>query len=394
MEKHRRRSSYNSGVNFPIEASSTFEVSESVSLQKLFDGEAISESETGYIYSRHYNPTVLELGNALAEMENAEAGYCTASGMSAIACALLGYCQSGDHILAEYTLYGGTHALLANVFPQKFGIDVTFVDVNNPEDLKKNVRANTRVLYAETIANPVLSIADLPSMVAFKKQHNLSLVIDNTFSPEFVKPIDFGADCVVHSLTKYVSGESDIVAGAICGSSDFISSLMDLHSGSVMLLGPTMDPHIASRLLNRLPHLGMRIKEQSRRASIYAHYLEECGLKIIYPGLKTHPQHHLSQNIFHPDYGFGGVFCIDLGTLDKAYVFGDALRSSGFARIAVSLGYYDTLISFPSETTHSEFDEHHLSQAEITDGLIRVSVGYTGTVAEHLEKLAMAVQSL
>jgi hypothetical protein len=229
------------GVNMSIEASSTFTVMEPGTMPAMFQG--LKGHDAGcYLYGRHFNPTVYHLGLQLAAIEGTEAAYCTASGMGAISATLLALCKSGDHIVASNAVYGGSYALMHDFLPKRAGITVTFVDITDLEAVRNAITDRTRVVYTESMSNPTLRIADIPKLSSMAREAGIPLVVDNTFSPLILSPVDHGADIVVHSITKFISGMSDVIAGAVCGTKEFIESLMDLHEGSLMLLGPTMDP--------------------------------------------------------------------------------------------------------------------------------------------------------
>jgi methionine-gamma-lyase len=250
-------------------------------------------------------------------MDGADRAMATASGISAIACALLQLCQQGDHIVASQVVYGGTHALLSEVFPE-MGVNVTFV---NPADLaavEAAITDKTKVIYTEALGNPLLTLANIPALSKLAHDRQIKLVVDNTFTPMIFSPLKLGADVVVYSLTKFINGASDIVAGAVCADNDFIYKLMDLHKGRIMLLGPTMDSRVAFDVVQRLPHLGIRMKEHSVRSLAIAQRLEELGAKVIYPGLNSYPQHDLFKSMMNEDYGFGGMLTVDCGTKEKA----------------------------------------------------------------------------
>lgn len=201
------------GVNMSIEASATFTVMEPDTMRRMFTGELGPESDF-FIYSRHFNPTVLNLGRQMAAMEGTEAAYCTASGMSAISSVLLQLCPAGGHVVASRRLYGGTHALLAHFLPRACGIKTTFVDAGDLDAVRDAIReGETRVLYAETMSNPTLAVADIPALSKIAKEKGVMLVVDNTFTPMVVSPARLGADVVVHSVTKYISGGADVIAG-------------------------------------------------------------------------------------------------------------------------------------------------------------------------------------
>ncbi len=381
------------GVNMSIETSTTFTVMAADTMPAIFQGHR-GPSEGGcYLYGRHFNPTVYVLGRQLAALEGAEAGYCTASGMSAISATLLQMLVRGDHIVAAHTIYGGTFALLKEYLPARIGIETTFVDVTNTAEVEQAFNDHTKVLYVETLSNPMLAVADIPKLAAIAHAQGAKLVVDNTFCPLIVSPLQLGADIVVNSLTKFINGASDYIAGAICGTEEFITSLMDLHGGSIMLLGPTMDPQAAYAISMRLPHLGLRLVEHSRRAQIFAERLLDVGAPVIYPGLPDHPQHEVMKRIMNPDFGFGGILCIDLGDLRRANKFMETLQHDDrFGFIAVSLGYFDTLMSCSAVSTSSELSSEDLQAAGIKPGLVRMSIGYTGSVEQRWKQLHEALQ--
>ncbi len=383
------------GVNMSIEASTTFTVMQADIMPEIFHGLRGPESGGCYLYGRHFNPTVYVLGRELAAIEATEAGYCTASGMSAIAATLIQLCEPGDHIVAGRVLYGGTYALLTRFLPRRFGIHATLVDVADLKQIDAAFTERTRVLYVETMSNPTLVVADLPRLAEIAHRHGAKLVVDNTFCPLIVTPARHGADIVIHSMTKFLSGASDIIAGAICGPKAFIMSLMDVNDGALMLLGPTMDPKVAFELSLRLPHLGLRMQEHSRRAQVFAERLAEHRLPVIYPGLPMHPQHQVLQRLANPEFGFGGLFCLDLGDAARAAEFMEILQNKDkFGYIAVSLGYFDTLMSCSASTTSSEMPETEQHQVGLSPGLVRISIGYTGTLEQRWKQFADALRIL
>jgi methionine-gamma-lyase len=392
MARARHEFGEHGGVNLSIEASTTFTVMHADVMPEIFQGRRGPDSGGCYLYGRHFNPTVYALGHQLAAMEGAEAGYCTSSGMGAIAAALLQACKHGDHIVASDTIYGGSYALLDDYLREKAGIATTFVDITDLAAVERACRDNTRVLYAETIANPTLKVADIPQLAAIAHRHDALLVIDNTFSPLIVSPLQHGADIVVHSLTKFISGASDIVAGAVLGRTGFVQQLMDLHTGSLMLLGPTMDPRQAFELSLRLPHLALRVAEHSRRAKVFAERMAAQGAPVIYPGLQSHPGHALLTRLGHAEYGYGGVMCIDLETRARADEFMELLQNRyRFGFMAVSLGYFETLMSCSGASTSSELSEEAQRSAGISPGLVRLSIGITGSLEQRWAQLDAAL---
>ncbi len=383
------------GVNMSIETSTTFTVLDAETMPAIFQGNRGPEEGGCYLYGRHFNPTVYVLGKQVASLEGAETGYCTASGMSAIAATVLQLCAGGDHVVSSDTVYGGTFALFKEYLPAKAGLHVSFVDMTNIEEVEAAFTNKTRLLYVETMSNPTLRVADIPRLAKIAHARGAKLVVDNTFCPVIVSPIRHGADVVVHSLTKFINGASDVVAGAVCGSTEFVTSLMDLHMGSLMLLGPTMDPRIAFSISSRLPHLGLRMVEHSRRAMIFAERVQKLGVPVIYPGLTDHPDHTLLTRLANNGYGLGGIFCVDLGSTKRAQQFMECLQNRGkFGFMAVSLGYFDTLMSSPASSTSSELTGDEQRQAGILPGLVRVSIGYTGALEQRWEQFEHALREV
>jgi methionine-gamma-lyase len=385
------------GVNMSIEASTTFTVMDPHMMPEIFSGARGPDEETGgcYLYGRHFNPTVYVLGRELAAMEGTEAAYCTSSGMGAVSSTLLQLCCHGDHVVASNTIYGGSFALLHDFLPSRAGIETTFVDIADHAAVEAAFTDRTRVLYFETVSNPTLVVADIPRLALLAHERDITVVVDNTFCPMIISPAQLGADIVLHSLTKFINGCSDIIAGAICGPASFIGQLMDLHTGSLMLLGPTMDPKSAFEISLRLPHLAMRMVEHSRRGMVFATRLVELGLAVIYPGLPTHPQHSLMQAMANDGYGFGGLLGLDLGEPELADSLMELLQNQDrFGYMAVSLGYFDTLMSRSASSTSSELSAEDLRRAGISPGLVRMSLGYTGSLEQRWAQLLDALQTL
>jgi methionine-gamma-lyase len=379
------------GVAPSISRSSTFTVLDPATMPEIFQGLRGPNKNGCFLYSRHYNPTVTVLSRYLAAMERTESAMCTASGMSAIACTLLQLCRQGDHIVSSNTIYGGTHALLDELLPE-MGITTTFVDPFNNRDFENAINAKTKVLYVETMGNPTLHIADLPALGRMAAERGLTLVVDNTFTPMLVTPALHGAHVVVYSLTKFINGASDVIAGAICASNDLILQLKDLHIGRAMLLGPTMDPRSAFDMIQRLPHLAIRMREHSRRASAIAQHLEQAGVSVIYPGLASHPQHGLFTKLLNQGYGHGGVLAVDCGTQRQAEHFMSVLQNEeDFGYIAVSLGYYDTLMSCSSSSTSSEIPPEDQDKMGLSPGLVRLSIGFSGTLEDRIQQIDRAI---
>lgn len=383
------------GVNLSIEASTTFTVMRAHTLPEIFQGRLGPDTGGCYLYGRHFNPTVYALGRQLAALEGAEAGYCSASGMGAVSAAILQLCNSGDHVVSGNAIYGGSFALLSHYLPQKANIHTTFVDVRDLRAVEAAFTPRTKVLYVESITNPTLAVADIPALARIAHQHGAQLVVDNTFAPLVLAPVQLGADVVIHSLTKFISGGSDIIGGAICGRTEFVQSMMNLLHGSLMLLGPTMDPRIAFNLSLRLPHLGLRMTEHSHRALEFARRLRDLGLRVNYPGLPQHADHALLARLHRPEYGFGGLLTLDLGTLEKAEALMETLQNEErFGFMAVSLGYFDTLMSASGASTSSELSDAEKASAGISPGLMRMSIGFTGSLEQRWQQLHSGLRSV
>jgi methionine-gamma-lyase len=383
------------GVNMSVEASTTFTVMEPGTIPEIFAGGKGPDQGGCYLYGRHYNPTVYNLSRQLAAIEGSEAAYCTSSGMGAIAAALLQICATGDHVVASHTIYGGTYALLHDFLPLKAGITTTLVDITDHDAVVQAITPNTRVIYAESFSNPTLRIADIPALARLAHDHGATLIVDNTFSPLLMAPIELGADVVVHSMTKFISGASDIIAGAVCTREKIVQNMMDVQMGPLMLLGPTMDPGVAFTISLRLAHLPLRMAEHGRRATVIAETLDELGLNVVYPGLSKHPDYELVRQLCREGYGAGGVLGLDVGSEEVANQLMERLQNGyRFGYMAVSLGYFDTLMSCSGSSTSSELSEADKANAGISPGYIRISVGYTGSLEQRLEQLHGALREV
>jgi methionine-gamma-lyase len=394
MAKARHEFGEHGGVNMSIEASTTFTVLDPHTMPEIFHG--LRGPEQGcYLYGRHFNPTVYVLSRMLAAMEGTEAAYSTSSGMGAIAATAMQLCGHGDHAVVSDTIYGGSFALFHNFLPQRTGLTSTFVDASNLDAVEAAFTPRTRLLYVESMSNPTLEVPDLPKLADIAHRHDAQLVVDNTFCPILLSPAQWGADIVIHSLTKFVSGGSDIIAGAICGTRDFISSMMDVNDGALMLLGPTMDPTVAFHLHLRLPHLGVRIAEHCHRAQVFAERLRERGLPVVYPGLPDHPHHATLERLANPGFGYGGLLGLDLGDTEKAdRLLGLLQNKDRFGMIAVSLGYFETLMSISAVSTSSEMPEEDLRKAGISPGFVRLSIGLTGSLEQRWQQFVDALEDM
>ncbi|MGG5210321.1 aminotransferase class I/II-fold pyridoxal phosphate-dependent enzyme [Chryseobacterium sp. MIQD13] len=370
------------GVNPSISDSSTYTFLSAKTMFDTFEGNA----EGCYLYSRHSSPMNLYLAQALAKMENTEAANVTASGMGAITSVLMQVCKSGDHIISSRTIYGGTYAFLKNFLPP-FHIETTFVDISNFESIENAITPNTKVIYCESVSNPLLEVADLRKLSEICKKHNLKLIVDNTFSPLSVSPTLLGADIVIHSLTKFINGSSDTVGGVYCGSQEFINDTKNVNNGACMLLGPTMDSFRSASILKNLRTLHIRMKQHSHNAMYLAERFERDGLKVSYPGLKSHKDHELMKSMMHEEYGFGGLLTLDAGTTEKANELMEMMQQENLGYLAVSLGFYKTLFSCSGSSTSSEIPEEEREAMGISDGLIRFSIGLDHDIARTYEKM-------
>lgn len=377
------------GVNPSITDSSTFTFMEAGTMEDTFHGDA----EGCFLYSRHWNPSNKYLADALAAMEGTEAGWVTASGMAAITVAILHFCKAGDHIISSITTYGGTYAFLKNYLP-KFNIGVDFVNIEDTDAVEKAIKPNTRIIYTETMTNPLLQISDLPKLSEISKKHGIKLVVDNTFTPMIFSPYQLGADVVVYSMTKFINGKNDCVAGAICADEAVINEMIDVNDGTAMLLGPVLDPLRSSSILKNLHTLHVRMKQHSSNAMYMSENLKRIGVNVNYPGLTEHPGHELMNRMMNPGYGYGGMVAIDMETADRANKLMEAMEEEGVGYLAVSLGYFKTLFSCSGHSTSSEVPEDVQKQMGLSEGLVRFSVGLDNDIDRSFEKVRYCLERL
>ena len=357
-------------VNPSVTDSATYTFFEARTMTDTFHG----ETEGCFLYSRHWNPSNKYLADALAAMENTESAWVTGSGMAAITCTILQICSAGDHIVSSMTTYGGTFAFMCN-YLKKFNIETTFVNISDLEAVKRAIRPNTKMIYTETMSNPLLRISNLPKLAEMAHAHGAKLVCDNTFTPLIVTPAKYGVDVVVYSMTKFINGKNDCVAGAICGTHDFINALADVNDGTAMLLGPVLDPKLSSSILKNLHTLHIRMVQHSKNALYLAERFKETGIKFNYPGMQEHPDHELFKSLMNAQYGFGGMIAIEFETAEKASLIMEKMQEVGVGYLAVSLGYFKTLFSNSGKSTSSEIPEDYQREMGMSDGLIRFSVG-------------------
>ena len=370
------------GVNPSISDSSTYTFLSAKTMFDTFEG----NTEGCYLYSRHSSPSNLYLGEAMAQLEGTESANVFASGMGAITSIIFQQCDAGDHIVCSRTIYGGTYAFLKN-FVKKFNISTSFIDITDLDVVEKSITPKTKMIYCEAISNPLLEVADIKALSKLTKKHGIPLVVDNTFSPLSINAAQLGADIVVHSLTKFINGSSDCVAGAVCASSDFCLGLKDVNDGAGMLLGSTLDSLRAASILKNMRTLHIRIKKHSENAFYLAQQFEKDGLKVVYPGLKSHPGHQTMKAQMNKEYGFGGLLTLDVGSLYKANALMEMMQKEKLGYLAVSLGFYKTLFSASGSSTSSEIPLEEQQALGLTEGLIRFSIGLDNDI--HKTYLAM-----
>ncbi|SKC00747.1 MULTISPECIES: trans-sulfuration enzyme family protein [Luteibacter] len=323
----------------------------------------------GFEYSRTQNPTRMAYERCVADLEGGVAGFAFASGLAAAA-TVLDLLDSGSHVIAMDDLYGGSYRLFERVRRRSAGLDFTFVDLNDTAALKAAVKPNTRMIWVETPTNPMLKLVDLRAINAFAKKHGLIVVVDNTFcSPMLQRPVEWGADLVLHSATKYLNGHSDIVGGIVVAANPELAEQMAFLQNSVGAIAGPFDAFLAMRGLKTL-HLRMR--QHCESALDLAKWLEAHAQvsRVIYPGLKSHAQHGLARRQMD---GFGGIISVEVkGGLSKAR---RVLERCQLFALAESLGGVESLIEHPAIMTHASIPPANRKRLGISDSLIRLSVG-------------------
>ena len=377
------------GVNPSISDSSTYTFLSAKTMSDTFEGNA----DGCYLYSRHSTPSNLYLGEALAAMEGTETANVCASGMGAITPVIMQLCGAGDHVVSSRTIYGGTYAFLKNFTP-RFNIETSFVDITKLDVVEAAITPNTKVLYCESVSNPLLEVADISGLAKLAKKHNLKFVVDNTFSPLSISPAKLGADIVIHSLTKFINGSSDTVGGVVCGTQEFINDLRNVNDGACMLLGSTMDSLRSASILKNLRTLHIRMQQHSYNATFLAEKFQGLGLKTVYPGLASHPSHNLFKSMMNEKYGFGGMLTIDVGSLDNANTLMELMQEKNLGYLAVSLGFYKTLFSAPGSSTSSEIPEDEQVEMGLSDGLIRFSIGLDADIERTFNMMKDCMKTL
>ena len=366
----------------PIYQTSTFRFESAEHGASLFKGEA-----NGYIYTRMKNPTVEAMENSVAELEGGYKALGCASGMAAISTVFVTLLQSGDHVVCSKSVYGPTMTLLHSVL-SKFNIESTFVDSDIAEEIERAVKPNTKIIYIESPANPVIAITDLSSAAAIAHKNNALLVVDNTFmSPALQQPFKFGADIVLHSMTKFLNGHADVVAGIVVVKEEEMYSKM---RKVLNQLGGVIDPFNSFLVHRGLKTLSIRMLRHCENAQLIAEYLENHPKVkwVRYPGLKSHPNYLVG---LKQHSGHGGMISFELKGGFKA---GEAVMNNvKLCQLAVSLGGVETLIQHPASMTHLTMGEEARKSAGITEGLVRLSVGIEN-VKDIIDDLETALKKI
>ena len=348
----------------PIYMSSVFSFDDVQSLDAVYD-----ETESGYVYSRMGNPGVDSLCDVLATAENCWGAIAFSSGMAAIITSIIANVKSGDHIISSPVLYGGVYDYLKNEIT-RFGVEVDFVDFIH-DNFENYIKPNTKVIYTETITNPLMEVMDLKSISDKAHKYNLKVIVDNTFAtPAICRPMELGADIVVYSGTKYLNGHSDIISGAICSNEENIKNIRPYAT----LYGATISPFDAWILTRSLRTLELRIKQHSENAKVIAKYLENNPKveRVYYPGLESSEYNELSQEQFVNGW-CGGMLSADLIGGEKSA--SDFIAACETIKLVPSLAGVTTTISYPAKTSHRAYSDKELDEAGISMGQLRFSIG-------------------
>lgn len=348
----------------PIYQTSTFKFRDADHGARCFSGE-----EKGYIYTRLGNPTIEDLENTLAELENGCGALAVASGMAAVNTVYLTMLGKGDHMVGHNALYGPSRVIMEKLYP-KYGVESDFVDTTDIANVKAAIKDNTKLIYLETPANPTMGIADLQAICDLAKENDIKVCVDNTFcSPYIQNPIDFGADIVLHSMTKFINGHADIVGGVVIAKDPEVFAELKFVMTN---MGFNMDPHQAFLVRRGLKTLAIRIDRAQENAMKVAEFLEAHPKVewVLYPGLKSHPQYELAKRQMR---GSGAM--ISFGVKGGLEAGKTVMNNVKLALLAVSLGGIETLIQHPASMTHSKISPEARNISGITDGLVRLSIG-------------------
>ncbi|MCS5663908.1 MAG: O-succinylhomoserine sulfhydrylase [Flavobacteriales bacterium] len=367
----------------PLHLTSSFVFDDAEQMRAMF-----SDEIEGNLYSRFSNPNTTELIDKVAQMEGAEAGWATATGMAAVFTSLAGLLQSGDHVVSCRSIFGSSHILFTKIFP-KWNISHSYVDVDKPEDWESAIQENTKILFVETPSNPGVDIIDLQYLGDLAKKHNLLLLVDNCFAtPYLQKPIDFGAHLIIHSATKYMDGQGRVLGGIIVGTKDLIAEVKAFARHS----GPALSPFNAWILSKSLETLALRMDRHSDNALALAKFLEKHPLVelVKYPFLESHPQYEIARK--QMKQGGGILSFIIKGGIEEGKRFLNAIE---MVSLSANLGDSRTIVTHPASTTHARLTEEERLEVGIKPGLIRISVGLehiddiTEDIRKALEKSAV-----
>ena len=352
-------------------------------------GRRFALEEAGYIYTRLGNPTTTVLENKIAALEEGEAAVATSSGMGAISSTLWTVLKAGDHVVTDKTLYGCTFALMCHGLT-RFGIEVTFVDTSNLDEVKNAMKENTRVVYLETPANPNLKIVDLEALSKLAHTNpNTLVIVDNTFAtPYMQKPLKLGADIVVHSVTKYINGHGDVIAGLVITNKELADQIRFV--GLKDMTGAVLGPQDAYYIIRGMKTFEIRMERHCKNAKKVVEFLNKHSKieRVYYPGLETHPGHEIAKKQMKD---FGAMISFELkGGFEAGKTL---LNSLKLCSLAVSLGDTETLIQHPASMTHSPYTKEEREAAGITDGLVRLSVGLEN-VEDIIEDLKQGLEKI
>ncbi len=366
----------------PIYQTSTFSFKSAEHGAQCFSGKS-----DGFIYTRLGNPTIMDLEKTIADLENGFGGIATSSGMGAVNTVYLGTLGAGDHMIGHEALYGPSRAIMESLYP-KFNVASTFVDATDINNVIEAIQPNTKLIFLESPANPTIGITDIKAVCELAHENNILVCVDNTFcSPYLQKPLDLGADIVLHSMTKFINGHADIVAGMVVTKTEEHYKML---RGVMMNVGCNMDPHQAFLTRRGLKTLAIRIDKAQKNSIEIAKYLEQHPKVdwVLYPGLPSHPQYELAKTQMD---GPGAM--ISFG-LKGGYDAGQTMMNSvELALLAVSLGGIETLIQHPASMTHSKLSKEAKEKAGITDGLVRISIGIE-EVEDIIADLAQALEKV
>lgn len=350
----------------PIFMTTAFNVEDLDDLQKRYD-------EKGFCYNRNRNPNRACLIELMSYVEHGEDSICCSSGMGAISTAAIALTKKGDHILSDRTLYGESLEIFTKILG-KYGVETTFIDFTNLEEIKANIRPNTTLLYTETVSNPMIAVPDLKAVAEIAHAHDAKLVVDNTFmTGAQVRPLDLGADLVVNSLTKFANGHSDAVCGAVTGNKELVAKCYELQ----VLLGTQADPFTSWLVQRGMRTLDLRIHQQAKNATALAAALDNSPyvLKVHHPSLANHPQHDIAAREFGDSYG--GMLSVEFP--ESREKMNALMQNLHLAHYAMTLGGYRTSLSYPPMSSHYDVPKEERLKMGITDGLLRISCGIENT---------------